>query len=1827
MDSRTHKERCADLAQRVEQLCNEAVELGRNARLTADRLEEGHFSVPAALVERIDSLHAERAAIWKAILDLAGEIGVSPSELAPDDQTRHYLLGVLQEIDQTIALRDEEDALTHRLEEIGSSLTTIECPSDPTILASVSKRFQAINTDAKRQPHQDQDDRAKMTGELDCFQNLIRFVTELRELGSADWSRLFALVTKEFGNDLAQAIVRGRIVIAESPGTETPAAMQEPMPPQADASSTQTLPRKEGASPGLPVQGHTGSAEPRGSSDQPPRENELEPLGVFEPKPSEAQVAPTETSGEPSSDSEARTITEVEDEVRAPCATLGDETSSDHATSVPHGRREDVQLAIWRSLDKGRLSLAYQLGLKLVQLPGEERNVIPVWLLRSLAIEPFLRQPAGPIATKLQEDFAEFTDTLFLDGEPDWNQAMRLLLAAAALRPALLAPLTGASAILQGLHWPSGLDTLYSVCREVAHYAERMQPLDVAVLKRHKDRAAWEEAQHALREEVDTWCRHAPQMTMKFAPATKVWLRWQEPGGLIHSLLAPVRANDPAERNHVLAEVDRLAEESSLRKEIDQTDTSLRGRKGNRISAGALQHLFRRTGEAVSFARRWTDLHSDADAQHSQSRYEATITFTRRLRDLLLEAIKSLQPAVADPSMSMIGAAGACCLNSFAGAASILDLGGSLRTDEPRPEDVLVASLLAIPAVDLSEDHSSHKPHSQDAEVDEAAEDTTLIALQDLAAASTIDWSAAFDAQVQAQRLDIAQHILDVADSGVISLDEHSSFEVTLDRQRADCAEALQRSIEATQQQVEAAVGTGLLPEAERDSLCAGILRVTTALPRTLDFPAAHEQLAAIRAELESKKAAGIRSARRRLDAELPDLKVSVRKRIEGVLAAGDVATANDYIDVLCRGERLPDIPEAIDTLLDLVNTKHDGLVAVLEDKAKPPKALISDVQDGRSIGPLRLNNITGTQLKEAADMLRAWMRMKSDQAATQPSLKTVFSALGISATSVKVSKKGRHRAWADVETDPITDRDLCSVHDYGSRARGRYRVFCVWNRPNEEDLLYEIGDTANAAPLVVFFFGRMTLRQRRNFAQLCVDKRRTVVVVDDTLILYLCGVRGSRTSSLFDCTIPFTFVNEAYVTTASLVPPELFYGRRRERASIIEPMGTCFIFGGRQLGKTALLRDVARCFDGDPDRLAIWLDLKGEGIGYDRPPDAIWDLLREHLQRCGVLDAKMPAHTGIDRVFQHVHNWVDENPNRRLLLLLDEADRFLKADGRDEFARSSKIKALMDRTERRFKTVFAGLHNVQRATRLANHPLAHYGEPVCIGPLLDGGEWREARALIERPMSTLGFRFESPDLVTRILSRTNYYPSLIQLYCSHLLRYLTNSQVVHFDSAKCPPYVITSKHIDKVYESQNLRHEIRKRFMLTLELDPRYEVIAFAIALYTADTESAHREGFDVEWIWDTAKTFWPGGFDEIRSYDAFKALLDEMVGLGVLRQVATDAYALRSPNIVALLGTVEEIERELDSCLSLDPPVEYEASVFRSALRTEDGPDNSRRNPLTAAQESSLSAREHGLTIVCGTEASGLADVPLFIRTRFGDSFAAITASGVSEFTEAVETEARSRPEGTSLLFVEHHLPWDSDWLRAAAHVLARLRSRSAILRILFIADPSRTWEYVCADGVPSGVASAISLSPWHYDALRQWLTDNGFAHPTEEEQGRIREVTGHWPILLSELLRSCGKDRGHLTKHLCDLESRFGEPSYAEAMQRSFGLTAAPCTDVLRAIGTFDFLQLAEVQELLETTEAAKVAKLLRWAELLCLIRREGDGRFSLDPIVKQLLHKVT
>jgi len=725
--------------------------------------------------------------------------------------------------------------------------------------------------------------------------------------------------------------------------------------------------------------------------------------------------------------------------------------------------------------------------------------------------------------------------------------------------------------------------------------------------------------------------------------------------------------------------------------------------------------------------------------------------------------------------------------------------------------------------------------------------------------------------------------------------------------------------------------------------------------------------------------------------------------------------------------------------------------------------------------------------------------------------------------------------------------------------------------------------------------------------------------------VLYLCGERGSRLPVLFECTLPFTFL-EPYTTTAGLVPPEMFYGRMRERDSIVDPMGSCFIYGGRQLGKTALLRDVERTFHAPQEgRIARWLDLKVEGIGYDRPIEEIWHLLNKELKKAEVLPANLPDHTGVDRLLEHIQTWLGENEHSRILLLLDEADRFLESDGQEEFVRCARIKGLMDRTQRRFKVVFAGLHNVQRTAGQENHPLAHYGEPICIGPLLDHGEWREARALIERPCTSIGYRFASSDLVTRLLSQTNYYPNLIQLYCNHLLRHVNHPHQAVFDLKTSPPYVITSRHVEEAYHSQDLRKAIRDRFMWTLQLDQRYEVIAYSIAYGSIlDRERGMVNGFPVSWIRAEAFTWWAEGFRSDTSEEYFRVLLDEMVGLGILRMVDGDRYALRSSNVISLMGTEEEIQAQLLS--SREAPTEYEPATFRAAFGKANPDAVSRRSPLTALQESELRSRtRNGVSIIFGCSAAGLEELPDFLISTFGHEFFIHIDSAFDRvgFAKHLNDLGEREKDGTTLMLISPTCPWSELWVDDALQKLRGLRSKTSFVHIAFVADPEAAWRSA-GQHSPGGELSiqTISLKPWHDAALRQWLDDCGLPSDKSSRE-RITHITGNWPILLRRFYQRSNADPHRWKHYLEELDTTLHDPKVADELVRSLGLTVHEPRKVLRDLAALGEASAEDLAGVIEDVPGDIVQQSLRWADLLSLVIPAGHSSWRIDPWVGRLL----
>lgn len=1507
-----------------------------------------------------------------------------------------------------------------------------------------------------------------------------------------------------------------------------------------------------------------------------------------------------------------------------------------HAEVRP--RRVALRDLVWRLVLEGRFDLAFHLTIGCeVEGYGSQPH-LPSWLLRAVTLGRHIRHPNGNIAHHLRDDFALFNEDCFIGGDSDWDHGVRLLCAAAAMRPALLAPSTNASSVLHKLHMRQGLVNLYQCWQSIASYSDHRRPLQPIALKGIRDVAAWQAELDALKQQVGEWVARAPSLQVYFSRATQVWRKWQQSGQLVHTLLMPILCNDISKLPDVKALVERLSDDSEIKREIDKTDQRLlKRRPGEDIMARAFAYLRNHLLTAASFVQQWIELQEARPGRvktfdQQQAEYLSHEIYSRR------DAVRAELDAFEERHQSFFVSVGVrVCRQAYEDLWTLFDSETTISIDEPDPKHMLYGELLKLPSLQLNE---RWEPQGGVEVIDAVLK---FLADDDVNWRSILEIrSAQFDHLATGRILEYLE-----SQDGAAALFEE--LRQLREQRIADCRDTLEREIKATKEDIEGAVALGLLREKEHVDISATVGAIEAALPETLHFNDSYIRLREVREEIKYKREGEVEVVRQRLQSAGVGPDHAAYERIIGVLDRGDVSTANEYIDLIVHKRQLPSEEASSNTFIKFFPKIYKELNEVMEHapsaaRAEPFK-IISDIRAyskwqirNYSIGPVEMKRVGGKQAERAADMLEAWFNSKMSKSIDRLGAKRILSNLGFSPLDIDVNQI-TGRKWIRLITEPIKDRGQCPIPAFGSDGRGRYQILCVWDRPTEGDLLNYVSNTSQGGPILVFYFGRMTEQSRRDLARRCRQRHLTFIVIDDTLMFYLCAEPEPRLLTMFECTLPFTFA-EPYTTTAGLVPIEMFYGREQERRSIMDPMGSCFIYGGRQLGKTALLRDVERRFNDSQKKIALWFDIKANGIGLDKKFDDIWGLLATELHRLGV-SISTTRQVTLDKFLEYVLHWLEEDETRQLLLLLDEADDFLVYDGRasddnkthmGEFMRAARLKGVMDRTHRRFKVVFAGLHNVQRTTRMSNHPLAHYGDPICIGPLLDNGEWREARELIERPLATLGYSFETPDLVDRILWQTNYYPSLIQLYCNYLLKHITNAHhALTLDSKASPPYVITSKHVEEAYLSHDLRKAIRDRMLWTLQLDERYEVIAYAIALGSlTDKESSMAEGFQVSWVRKEALFWWPDGFRESDSDDLIRTLLDEMVGLGILRMVNPSHYALRSTNVVVLMGTEEEIEAAL--LRSREVPLQYEPATFRAAMNARSNTEEILlRSPLTAQQESDLRSRTNGVSIIIGCGAAGIDHVAPRLETVFGgDYFVNIDGTIDKAGLERRLSELAGRErQGTTLVYVPTSCPWSGLWVDEALQKLKKLRSKFSYVRVAFVANPTTAWQIVndetnCLDDLILAGVTTFSLRPLHDAALRQWLDDLRFVSDQAVRE-RIAEATGNWLILLCRFFGHARPETLMIERGLIELSKEAQKRGAVSELAGLWGL------DNPEALRTFQYLDTGaatadELAQSLNDVMPEVMQKRLLWAYHLGLINSLGDGRWCIDKAVSQSLNAL-
>lgn len=669
----------------------------------------------------------------------------------------------------------------------------------------------------------------------------------------------------------------------------------------------------------------------------------------------------------------------------------------------------------------------------------------------------------------------------------------------------------------------------------------------------------------------------------------------------------------------------------------------------------------------------------------------------------------------------------------------------------------------------------------------------------------------------------------------------------------------------------------------------------------------------------------------------------------------------------------------------------------------------------------------------------------------------------------------------------------------WGSQSNGSHTVALGWNvQADHIDRLMRGGDIMHDEALTLLCFNEFGLEERAKLLRMSREWPTFPIVIDTNMYNFISAREGRGiTEAMFQIALAGAPHNPYTPDVAGAVPPEMFYGREEDKKKILDMYGSCIIYGGRQLGKSALLRQIATL--DTPDFKVLMHPM-------DR---AETSLLNAVLTECRNADIVGP-NTSSRTLREKIGEWLNAKPGRRLLVLLDECDNALEedsnkgSDGR-EFPDVMELRTIMEETGRRFKVVFTGLHSVQRFSNTVNNPLYHYGEPVPIGPL----STPDAYDLMTKPLSLLGMEFENQQLVQMALNHCNYQPKLIQMFCRELISAIDKNRS-HSNEEECWHYLINRETMLKVYKSRNLQQKIMECFKMTMDLDERYLVIGYTMSLQQDD-------GMTLGNLLDELRAYWPAAFDiGDAARQNTQSLLEEMEGLGLVISLG-GKYRLRTPNIVELLGGEEHVFEEL-------------GQYYNKQWQPKGDPDELRvegAETFVATQYNLLADSCSRLIWVTGSDAMGLNKVPEALEhiekiKPKGSTLRVrpIKEKDVPSAMKFVRQEYGKITEGGVIFWLSSKkFPYMESFMRQAEDWLSELHTDRKFVKIVCMIGPQALYECIRSGFAEEFSSMQMLLRPWTLNSI-----DRRCREMTQRPQMSAQEImdkTGGWSCLVEKAL----------------------------------------------------------------------------------------------------------
>ena len=533
--------------------------------------------------------------------------------------------------------------------------------------------------------------------------------------------------------------------------------------------------------------------------------------------------------------------------------------------------------------------------------------------------------------------------------------------------------------------------------------------------------------------------------------------------------------------------------------------------------------------------------------------------------------------------------------------------------------------------------------------------------------------------------------------------------------------------------------------------------------------------------------------------------------------------------------------------------------------------------------------------------------------------IETLLKLLGWSGIEVKKSTTRGNLLSFAVKPDikVFSQREYAHpISAFGTQAyNDGFYVVCLFGTTDSVRLIdiCKRLDSITGNKLILVDFA-LSSGERRKLARLMkqVSFANTYMFVDRVSLLYLAnhyvgGVANANNRALFAVSMPFTYFQPYVIGSSSRTDPELFSGRKEELLSVERPDGANLIYGGRQLGKTAILKKaVNETHDPEKGRYAFAIDIKDKNCKDSAIKISRW------LSTEGIFTENQITDDW-EMIASYIHKSINDKSVSYLLLMLDEADAFIDDCRNVDFAPFVALKDIQQSTNGKFKFVLAGLHNIVRFKREIalgkNSVIAHLSS-INVKPF----DYETAKTLLREPLSYLGFDFDDDNnSFMQICSATNYYPGLLQMFCHKLIDSLKTNYGGYSES-DTPGYKVTSRHISKVLADREFMAAIKEKFEITIRLgEGHYYILALLLAMLYEENEKA--EGYGLDEILRLADSWGINSFEKLGE-EHIKALLDELCDLNILKTIDS-CYAFRTRSFRDLLGSKSELEEQLISMI----------------------------------------------------------------------------------------------------------------------------------------------------------------------------------------------------------------------------------------------------------------------------------------------------------------------